>query len=290
MTSFRLCSNQPTSHLICIAAAVLLSLGFLLPVTAAPLIIPVLSDYPIGDGQTRESLNANVLNALQKNSQGQIKFQPLIMPQSRAWKYIEQNDACIFNQIKTPQREQIATYTNFPLTLYPPIRLIVKDNDNRWPSQFDPVNFNLPSILQVGVVSGHSFGTVLDAAITAHPESFFSRSGTESSFRLIDMLMAGRIDGVLNYTLAVNIYVKQTKNNFKFKSLPIKGLESGTEGFMVCSPSEAGKAMAARINTIYASPAMQADYLQIHHDMYGNTEDEWLVTELKRLKLADSTH
>ncbi|MBT1444377.1 transporter substrate-binding domain-containing protein [Shewanella sp. JM162201] len=255
---------------------------------AAPLVIPILSDYPIDTELTSQTLNGNVLHALERHSGGQFEFKPQVMPQSRAWKYIEENDACIFNQIKTPERESKASFTKFPVTLYPPIRLIISDGDRRWPTVFDPQAFNLPPNVQIGTVAGHSYGTRLDAAIAAHPQQFFRRTGTESSFRLNDMLVAGRIDAVLNYAVAVQVYLDEHHPGFKFNALPIKGAEQGVEGFIVCSATDAGRDMAALINGVFAQKAMQADFVRFHQQIYQGSEQSWLGSEFRRLKLPEA--
>lgn len=241
--------------------------------TQSAIIIPLYSDHPIETKLDDTSLNANVLFALERLGNNNFHFEPQSMPQQRAWQQLEQVDACIFNQIQTPEREAKAIFTHFPMSIYPPLRLIVSTaSGTDWPTEFDSSHFNLPEKSQIGVVRGNSYGDFLDKVIQEDTAHYFVRSGIESSSRLLDMLIAGRLTGVINYSIAVNSYLASRQLTFPFHSIPILNVEEPTMGYIACSNTPGGKAMVDAMDKVFATAEMQAEFFRFHEAFFGVQE------------------
>ena len=122
------------------------------------------------------------------------------------------------------------------------------------------------------MVRGNSYGDFLDKVIHDDTAHYFVRSGIESSSRLLDMLIAGRLTGVINYSVAVNSYLASRQLTFSFHSIPILNVEEPTMGYIACSKTPGGQAMVDAMDKVFATAEMQAEFLRSHEAFFGVQE------------------
>ncbi|WP_372870240.1 hypothetical protein [Shewanella sp.] len=253
-----------------------LSIGILLLLSApiaAQTQITLYSDHPLDIKLTQETLNSNVLNALEMHADGDIHFLYQLVPLNRSWLMLEKSPSCLINQIKTPEREAKAYFSRFPMNLYPPLRLIVPDAKTvSWPDEFTPAEFNLAGQNMIGLVKGRSYGSELDGIFAKTPQYYYIRGGTEPAERIIDMLIAKRITATIDYSRSVRSYLNDTDGLFEFKAIPIAGQTVPVAGYIACSKDNQGKAMIKAIDSVFAEDAMLQDYLQFHREYFGEQE------------------
>lgn len=242
----------------------------------------LLADHPVDKALTQETLTANMLDSLERHSSGELVFAPQIVPQNRSWMMLDQNTACLLNQIKTPEREAKAIYTGFPMTLYPPLRLIVPASQiANLPKEFDPGAFNLAQGDLIGLVKGRSYGANLDKMFAQGGDHYFIRGGTEPAERLVDMLAAKRIQGLIDYSRSVHIYLDEIQSPFAFSAIPVLNEETPVAGYIACSRTPLGQTIVDTLNAIYASDAMLEDFLKFHRAFFGNEETALLEPEIR---------
>lgn len=249
--------------------------------------ILLFADHPIDIHLSQETLNANILNALEQHADGQLHFSYQLVPQNRSWRMLEKMPACLINQIKTPERQAKAYFTHFPLTLYPPLRLIVAQaTATSWPAEFTPASYNLPGNNLIGLVKGRSYGEALDIAFAATPQHYFVRGGTEPAERTLDMLIARRISATVDYSRSVRVYLDEIQSPFAFKAIPIAGENSAVAGFIACSKDNQGKAMVEALDMAFAKDAMLEDYIKFHRAFFGDEEGAFLEADIRARHLS----
>lgn len=220
-----------------------------------------------------------VLALLKKNSLQNIAFSFQQMSMPRGWLEITKIDnACMYNKVKTEKRQQIGYYSQYPITLYPPLRLIVRAADaNQYSEGFDLSAINQQHYMRYAVAKSRSYGKMLDLQISAKNKLLFFRDGTNSVGKLVDMLALNRIDGFIEYADSVNTHITENNINFDFKSIAIKGVDKPSPGYIVCSKTEYGKRLVDAIDQAMSSELFQKELISIH-DEFSSIDDKSLLT------------
>ncbi|UJF21392.1 hypothetical protein [Shewanella sp. OMA3-2] len=220
-----------------------------------------------------------VLALLKKNSLQNIGFSFQQMSMPRGWLEITKIDnACMYNKVKTEAREQIGYYSQYPITLYPPLRLIVRAADaSQYSTGFDLSTIEQQHYMRYAVAKSRSYGKMLDTLISAKQELLFFRDGANSVGKLVDMLALNRIDGFIEYADSVNTYVIENKINFDFKSIPIKGVDKPSPGYIVCSKTAYGRQLVDAIDQAMRNEYFQKELISIHNE-FSSIDDKSLLT------------
>jgi uncharacterized protein (TIGR02285 family) len=179
---------------------------------------------------------------------------------------------CISNLRKTESRSQ-KFYFSEPLSLYFGLKLFYR-GDN--PKAVDAVKrassgrVDLEKLLltqgagRLGVVAGRAYGAQVDALL-ANPEmryNLYVRGANDMSKSLLEMLVQGRIDYVLDFPEVVAYYTPD--HLAELKSVSIKQGEAMVTGHIACTKNPEGKLLVDAFNHAIESSRTEPAYLQAH--------------------------
>ncbi|WP_394496316.1 hypothetical protein [Shewanella sp. ENK2] len=218
-------------------------------------------------------------------SDEQLTFDQEQVSMTRGWLELsKQQNSCMFNKIKTAERESVAHFSKYPISVYPPLRLIVMSHNRElFPKEFDLANFPADTHGQLGVVKDRAYGDFIDERIKRNPHQYYIRGGMGSSNSLIKMLKAERVKGIIEYSEVVDAFLRDNNQSLDYQSIPIRHVTQPIYGYIVCSQGEKGKKVIAEIDRIMGLQSFQEAFIQMHADFFGEAEQAILIPELERV-------
>lgn len=164
--------------------------------------------------------------------------------------------ACADYLIRTPAFEDKYYYSTAPTMLTPTHRIItLKRNREKFGAG---VRLSLERLLEkralrLGVAADRSFGKEIDDILKAHSgvENIYAHYSPTSSEVLIQMLLAGRVDYIIEYPPIVQYFEKKLQIT---EELAIYAIEEKsqlwTTGWLACTKNEQGKQVIEKADTI----------------------------------------
>ncbi|WP_144210279.1 hypothetical protein [Shewanella donghaensis] len=225
------------------------------------------------------------ISLLTEFSDNQLTFEQQQVSMTRGWlELTKQQNSCMFNKIKTPERLSVANFSRFPISIYPPIRLIVLDkNRHFFEDDFDLANLPENTQGQIGIVKDRAYGVYLDKQIAKDPHQFYIRGGMDSSNKLIEMLEAERVLGIIEYTEVFDAYLREKKHQMPFQSIPIRHVDEPIYGYIACSKGDLGDNIINEINKVMQQQSFQESFIRMHSDFFGEQEKVILIPELEKV-------
>ncbi|MCL1141801.1 hypothetical protein [Shewanella gaetbuli] len=218
-------------------------------------------------------------------SDNQFHFEQKQASYSRSWSDLNKlGNACMYNKFKSPEREAVAYFSQKPITVYPPLRLIVLKKNTGIVAE--PVDLeNLPALMagHIGVVSSRSYGEKLDHILAQQPQNFYVRSGMNSTNKLIEMLIKERVLGVIEYSAEASLVTDKIGISAEFHAIPIKGVLTPDLGYMACSKTPQGKALVGIIDQVMATDEFKKAFINEHNSHFNQEEQDLLKPEIDRL-------
>ncbi|QIR13860.1 hypothetical protein [Shewanella aestuarii] len=226
-----------------------------------------------------------VLKMLQQNSPQPLIFTYQQMSMSRSWFELAKIDnSCMYNKVKTPERQRLAYFSHYPITLYPPLRLIIRAEDaDKFSDTFDISSITALQNKRFAVASNRAYGEVIDKQLAQKQDLIFFRDGSDSVDKLINMLEMNRIDGFIEYADAVSARLKSTRKQFEFKGIAIQGVQKPSPGYMVCTKTPTGKHLISTIDKAMSSKDFQRGLLDVHREFASVDDKSLLESELKAI-------
>jgi uncharacterized protein (TIGR02285 family) len=226
-----------------------------------------------------------VLKMLQQNSPQPLNFTYQQMSISRSWFELAKIDnSCMYNKVKTPERQSLAYYSQYPITLYPPLRLIIRAEDaDKYPNKFDLSSITPAQYKRFAVATNRAYGEVIDQQLAERKDVLLFRDGNDSVDKLINMLAMNRIDGFIEYADAVNASLNRTHKQFEFNSIAIEGVQKPSAGYMVCAKTATGKQLISTIDKAMSTKVFQYGLLNIHREFASVDDKSLLESELKAI-------
>jgi uncharacterized protein (TIGR02285 family) len=254
-------------------------------IQASPLQGILLAEIDSNQNDLAQEQPMGMFAILLQHNQNLFHFDQQQASYTRSWSDLNKlGNACMYNKFKSTEREQVAYFSQKPISIFPPLRLIVlKKYAAQFPQQIDLAN--LPPSLkgQIGVVTSRSYGEAINPILLAHPESFYFRSGMGSTLKLLEMLAKERVAGVIEYSKEASLIQNLQGLNFDFQAIPIKGVMRPNFGYMACSKTAAGEKLIANIDLIMATPAFKQAFIEEHLQNFDDDEKALLKPELDKL-------
>lgn len=217
---------------------------------AAELKATLISDFSIDfTGDSR--FDVDILDWVNQHTSNKILFERKNVSLNKAMALLTSIDnACLPNVMKTPKREKVAIYANYPLTVYPPVRLITLAKANHQLSEvFDLKSLETPQPLIIGVSHSRRYGEKIDLFIDQHPNLFYRRHYSASVKRYLQMLQSGRVDGMIEYTRLVQNFIELDNLQLpKLKITPILQSSRVNAGYVACAKTAQGQAIIDQLN------------------------------------------
>ena len=193
---------------------------------------------------------------------------------NRAFQMLTVNPrACSGKTIRTPVREQVMVYSDFPQIIYPGFRVYFRGDDSRFDNIKDGEKtlreiFALANDIRAGVTDGRSYGEHYDAVFSAPDlaDQVWRRSGRDSAIGLIEMMLNSRIDIVIEHPVTVQNYLRQRGGEANLNSVKPSDANTYVLGYFACARSDFGIAAMQEINARHRQVSRQRSYLdaQLH--------------------------
>lgn len=186
------------------------------------------------------------------------------------------DNICQLDLFKTPEREKIAYFTQFPAIIDAPLRLFVKGRNRDKMNLLPPVDIQaLLSNEQYkgSFVTGRSYSAEMDDIIEANIGSRIKTN--ESTKRVIKDFFKGKSDFVIEYSAVMSYFKSVLKNKQEILSLPIKGTKAYVLGYTACSKTLWGKTVIEEINKVLKD--------QRHSERYKGILEQWHDERSKQL-------
>ena len=178
--------------------------------------------------------------------------------------FADGENVCQLDLFKTPEREKVAYFTQFPAIIDAPLRLFIKGRDVEQMSLASPVD--LQALLSGGqfkgsFVTGRSYSDVMDKIIDANLSANIKNN--ESTKRVIKDFFRGKTDFVIEYSAVMSYFKSVLKNKQEILSLPIKGTKAYVLGYTACSKTLWGKTVIEQIDKVLKDQRHSQPYKQI---------------------------
>ena len=227
-----------------------------------------------------------VWNSILANSKPKLHPSYQQMSMARAWVEITKlPNACMINKIKNPSREQLAIFSDYPFTVFPPVRLItLKKNNHKISQPFSMLSLKQGK-LKVGVAKSRSYGHEIDQFIALNKQYFYIRGAEDSMSKLIDMLLKERVDAIIDFSLVVDVHAAEIESLVQTVAIPIQEAEKPIFAYIACSKSPQGQAIITAINASYKTSEVKESFQRFHYHYFGKKELNLLQSSIDSIFL-----
>lgn len=207
----------------------------------------------------------------------QISFQQA--SREREWRLIEkQNNVCVYNKTRTPEREKIAVFSTLPLIVYAPNRLIL----NRALTLPQPVSFQhiLSLGLTIGAVKGRNYGEQLDELIARNGERLYLGAGSNKAERLEMMLKQGKLDGIIEYSSVFKSRQPDARIDQDYFIYALEEAQKVVKGFLACANSTVGKQFVYDFEQVMLSEDYRSFAVNLINSVQHQIESAYIIEQL----------
>ncbi|RZM80784.1 ABC transporter substrate-binding protein [Pseudoalteromonas rubra] len=250
-------------------------------VKSEPIHIDIISDYSPDSNQAPADLATQLLLKIEQTLQGKVTLDFMPASREREWRELVRNpNACLYNKVKTPEREAMALFTAYPLMSFPANRLILKNQPNI------PDTISLGTAVRmgfsIGVSEGRSYGLEIDNFIAANRNAFWVAEGNQSAYRLRTMLSQDKLDGIIEYSsVFINEHPSaQALNGYSFHAIEEAGLT--IFGYIACAKSNKGKQAIDLLQAALQRPDLQQAIISAHTGLFFEQEEPFILRALHK--------
>ncbi len=154
--------------------------------------------------------------------------------------------------IPNPQRDRVMQYS-VPCVMLPPVCLVVRAGEQE--SLGPGGHVSLRAFIarkRLGVAADRSYGPELDSVLLSSPDlsRVVVNPGPNLCGTLLDMLLLGRVDGVLAYPLEAVYSTRIKGNEDRIVTVPLRESMVPVQGRIAAPRTAWGSDMIARVNEI----------------------------------------
>ncbi|MCF2902277.1 ABC transporter substrate-binding protein [Pseudoalteromonas sp. SYSU M81236] len=216
-----------------------------LPTHSETLNIQMMADFIPQDGGNPENEATTFLLAAAAELGDEISLHFIPASRLREWQQLSKmNNVCLYNKLKTPDREAQAVFSQYPLMAFPANKLVVF-NKPKIPDSITLLQAINDFNLTIGIIKGRSYSEEIDNFIRLDDEHFFMLEGATNAPRLGQMLFQNKIDAVLEYQTVFNNRYKRAPGLSHIRYISLKPEKAALFGYIACSPTEVGKQAVA---------------------------------------------
>ncbi|KAF7771502.1 hypothetical protein PCIT_a4095 [Pseudoalteromonas citrea] len=240
-------------------------------VAAKPLEIQIASDYNPSLSEEPADLATILLLKVRSQLKGRLSLNFIPASRLREWRELETYpNICLYNKVKTPEREAMAVFVEYPLMAFPANRLILRGQ--QLPSNVSLKDVIVSKGLRIGVTKGRSYGKVIDDFIEKYAESLKIGEGANSAFRLREMLVQGKLDGIIEYTsVFLNHHLKpEQREGVTFHK--IDDAKATIFGYIACANSTQGRKAVSLFELALENKQLQKNIIDAHKDLFFEQE------------------
>ena len=203
--------------------------------------IQVLADFNPLERVYPENIATQFILAAASEVNDELSLKFIAASQAREWYELQKKeDVCLYNKLKTSERESNSIFSRYPIMASPAIKIIIYDKPNI-PNTMTLYEAIYYYNLTIGITNKRSFSENIDNFIQQNEEHFFTLEGARSVPRLGAMLFQRKIDAVLDYSGRFALRFQNSPDLNKVRYITISDYETAVFGYIACSPSEIGK-------------------------------------------------
>ena len=259
-------------------------LSFVATVQATALNITFLHNHVGTDGFEKEDVAIFLREVLEQISNEKLTFEFEAVNRGRSWALIKSGQRyCTYNQLKNAERESFSVFTQYPVSVYPPIRLIAH-LPNSLPEDVSLDELSTEHKVMIGFDNQRSYGAAIDDYLVKTTWAVYPVTGANSDLRLMGMFLDRRFEGLFEYTgalrtrAALELALEVDFNHFSIHQL--KGLSDPLFGYVSCSDSPEGKMVVAAIDRQLESSAFQHKMMSRLENLFPPQEVQMLQQQL----------
>lgn len=201
-----------------------------------------------------------VIDKLKQRLSDKLKFVYIKASRKREWRELTTHDnVCLFNKIKTSEREETAYFSAIPIQVFPPNQLIVLDN-KKLPQAITIQEAIHHYKLNIAVQSGRSYGEETDIQLRENKKSLSAIEGLNSTGRVMKMMLNGRFNAIVEYSTVVETNLKEQGDESLLSRISAHQILGGagfSHGFIACSKTPEGLHIIKVINSVLKQEDMQ---------------------------------
>lgn len=165
--------------------------------------------------------------------------------------------------IPNPERDAIMQYS-IPCVLVPPVCLVVRASDTGGGPGGRAALRNFMAGKTLGVAADRSYGPEVDAVLRSAPDTsrIVAHTGSNLLGSLLDMLLLGRVDGVLAYPFEATYVARVKGREDEIALVPLKEALVPVTGRVGAPRTAWGTAMIGRVNSVLERHRGTVEYRQ----------------------------
>lgn len=247
--------------------------------------IEIVSDNLPQNGQLPTDMVSSIFMTLYKKIPQPLPFRFIQASRKREWRELEDNNnVCLTNKIKTENREAIAHFAEYPITVFPPNRIVIRHSQNKnIPSKLSLSEAIEVYRLRIGITEGRSYGDRLDKEIKRLKQSLVVVAGETAEQRLRLMLQNNRIDALIEYSAVI---LADTNIVDIVDSLTVHSIEEAPNyvyGYIACSKSTLGKKFITQINAAIKKQKNNDYIIAEHAKIFSRQEIPFIASALQEV-------
>ena len=237
-----------------------------------PLEIQIASDYNPSLGEEPTDLATLLLLKVEKQLKGRLSLNFIPASRLREWReLVNHPDICLYNKVKTPERESMALFVEYPLMGFPANRLILKDQPNL-PKSLSLRDIVVSRGLRIGVTKGRSYGPEIDSFIEKYQDQLEVGEGANSAFRLREMLVQGKLDGIIEYTSVFINHHTLASQRTGISYHKINHAAVTIFGYIACANSDQGRRAVNLFELALQNRELQKHIIEAHKRVFFKQE------------------
>lgn len=245
----------PNLHKI-IILILALTLGPAASVRAGDLVTWMHADFPplrIVEGPYAGLGPSDMIHGLMRREMPDLEHRVLTANLRRTLTWMEKGENVLaVGIIPGPERDRVMRYS-VPCVLVPPACLVVRAGDGAGWADGRRVSLQeFAATRTIGVAAGRSYGREVDAALqtVADPSRIVASSGSKLFDNLMEMLLLGRVDGVLAYPFEA-VYVARMKGKAdRIALVPLREAMVPVVGRIAAPRTDWGERMIERVDEV----------------------------------------
>jgi uncharacterized protein (TIGR02285 family) len=241
---------------------------------AADVVTWMHADFPplrIVDGPYAGQGPSDMIHDLMRREMPGLEQRVLTANLSRTMNWMHKGEKVLaVGIIPNPERDAVMQYS-MPCVLVPPACLVVRAGTTRQTGRIALRDFGAGK--GVGVAAGRSYGHEVDAVLRTAPDParIVAHTGSNLLDSLLDMLLLGRVDGVLAYPFEATYVARMKGREGDIALVPLTEALVPVVGRIAAPRTAWGTDMIGRVNAV----------LERHRDtpQYRRAFERWLPAD-----------
>jgi uncharacterized protein (TIGR02285 family) len=246
-----------------------------------PIVVDVVTDIVISDPNTEVDMVTRIMVHIGNQLPAQYKLNFIEGSRKREWRQVsESENVCLYNKVNTVERQNMATFSKYPIAAFPANRLVIKKHHVGLLNLLNPLKDAVVNRkLKIGITNGRAYGSYIDEFIKQNMFHFVKGEGQTSAKRQRQMFMKGRIDGVIEYSAVFIDEFPTKKIESEVAFIEIENIAPSIFGYIACSKSESGNKIINELNKIMMAEKTQKFIVLEHQKIFANMQEKQIITK-----------